>query len=71
MAVQYGPGWLLKKNTIRPPNKLHLKEARIPDIISDFNKGNMILADELILANDGAKNLYLIEPDPTAFKAIA
>lgn len=31
----------------------------------------MILADELILANDGAKNLYLIEPDPTAFKAIA
>ncbi len=37
----------------------------------DFNKGTMILADGLILATDGAKNLYLIEPDPTAFKAIA
>jgi hypothetical protein len=37
----------------------------------DFNKGSMILADGLILATDGTKNLYLIEPDPTAFKPIA
>jgi len=37
----------------------------------DFNKGSMILADGLILATDGAKKLYLIEPDPTAFKPIA
>ena len=31
----------------------------------------MILADGLILATDGAKTLYLIEPDPSAFKPIA
>lgn len=37
----------------------------------DFNKGSMILVDGLILASDGEKKLYLIEPDPTAFKAIA
>ena len=37
----------------------------------DFNKGSMILADGLILATDGAKALYLIEPDPSAFKALA
>ena len=37
----------------------------------DFNKGSMILADGLILATDGAKTLYLIEPDPTEFKPIA
>jgi len=37
----------------------------------DFNKGSMILADGLILATDGAKNLYLIEPDPTAFRQLA
>lgn len=37
----------------------------------DFNKGSMILADGLILATDGAKSLYLIEPDTTAFKPIA
>ena len=37
----------------------------------DFNKGSMILADGLILATDGAKKLYLIEPDSTAFKPIA
>ncbi len=43
------------------------KTKRAPD----FNKGSMILADGLILATDGAKSLYLIEPDPTAFKAIA
>ena len=37
----------------------------------DFNKGSMILADGLILATDGAKGLYLIEPDPSGFKPIA
>ncbi|OHB80437.1 MAG: hypothetical protein A2Z25_01675 [Planctomycetes bacterium RBG_16_55_9] len=37
----------------------------------DFNKGSMILADGLILATDGAKTLYLIEPDPSGFKALA
>jgi outer membrane protein assembly factor BamB len=37
----------------------------------DFNKGSIILADGLILATDGAKMLYLIEPDPTAFKLIS
>lgn len=37
----------------------------------DFNKGSMILADGLILATDGAKKLYLIQPNPTAFKPLA
>ena len=37
----------------------------------DFNKGSMILADGLILATDGAKSLYLIEPDPSEFKLLA
>lgn len=37
----------------------------------DFNKGSMILADGLILATNGGKALYLIEPDPKAFKPVA
>ena len=37
----------------------------------DFNKGSMIYADGLILATDGAKSLYLIEPDPTEFNPLA
>jgi len=37
----------------------------------DFNKGSMILADGLILATDGAKSLYLVEPDPSGFKTLA
>lgn len=36
-----------------------------------FNKGSMILADGLILATDGEETLFLIEPDPTGFKALA
>jgi outer membrane protein assembly factor BamB len=36
-----------------------------------FDKGSMILADGLILATDGAKKLYLIEPDPSGFKPLA
>jgi len=47
--------------------KVMWKTKREPE----FNKGSMILADGLILATDGAKKLYLIEPDPTAFKPIA
>ncbi len=36
-----------------------------------FDKGSMILVDGLILATDGAKMLYLIEPDPSGFKPLA
>ncbi len=36
-----------------------------------FMRGSMILAGGLILATDGARALYLIEPDPSAFKPIA
>jgi outer membrane protein assembly factor BamB len=36
-----------------------------------FDKGGMILADGLILSTDGSKKLYLIQPDPSAFKPIA
>jgi len=36
-----------------------------------FNKGSMMLADGLILATDGRKSLYLIEPDPSGFKPLA
>ena len=43
------------------------KTGRSPD----FNKGSMILADGLILATDGRKTLYLIEPDPSGFKSLA
>jgi len=37
----------------------------------EFNKGSMVLADGLILATDGARTLYLIEPDPAGFKPLA
>jgi outer membrane protein assembly factor BamB len=36
-----------------------------------FNKGSMILVDGLILATDGEKSLYLIDPDPAEFKKLA
>jgi outer membrane protein assembly factor BamB len=36
-----------------------------------FDKGSMIVVDGLILASDGAKNLYLIKPDTTGFKPLA
>jgi outer membrane protein assembly factor BamB len=36
-----------------------------------FDKGGSILADGLMLSTDGGSNLYLIEPDPTAFKPVA
>jgi hypothetical protein len=37
----------------------------------NFDFGSMILADGLLLACDGYKTLYLIDPDPAAFKPIA
>jgi len=37
----------------------------------DFNKGSMIIADGLMLATDGAKTLYLIDPSPESFKPIS
>ena len=36
-----------------------------------FDKGSMILVNGLILATDGEKTLYLIEPDPSGFKPLA
>lgn len=36
-----------------------------------FDKGGSILADGLLLSTDGTTKLYLIEPDPSAFKPIA
>jgi outer membrane protein assembly factor BamB len=36
-----------------------------------FDKGGTILADGLLLSTDGSSKLYLIEPDPSAFKPIA
>jgi len=47
--------------------KIMWKTGRNPD----FDRGSMILADGLILATDGLNTLYLIEPDPTAFKPIS
>jgi outer membrane protein assembly factor BamB len=35
-----------------------------------FDKGSMILADGVILATDGRKTLYVIEPSPTGFKPL-
>lgn len=35
-----------------------------------FDKGSMILADGLILATDGRKALYLIEPSPDGYKQL-
>jgi outer membrane protein assembly factor BamB len=36
-----------------------------------FDKGGLIVADGLLLSTDGSSKLYLIEPDPSAFKPIA
>lgn len=47
--------------------KIMWKTKRAPD----FNKGSMILAEGLLLATDGTNKLYLIQPDPTAFKPLA
>lgn len=47
--------------------KIMWKTKREPD----FNKGSMILADGLLLATNGSKSLYLIQPDPSGFKPLA
>lgn len=47
--------------------EIRWKTKRSPD----FNKGSMILVDGLILATDGAKSLYLVEPDPSEYKQLA
>jgi len=47
--------------------KIMWKTRRSPD----FNKGSMILVDGLILATDGGKSLYLVDPNPTEFKLVA
>jgi outer membrane protein assembly factor BamB len=47
--------------------KILWKTGRSPQ----FNKGSMILVDGLLLATDGRKTLYLIEPDPSGFKPLA
>jgi outer membrane protein assembly factor BamB len=47
--------------------KIMWKTGRSPS----FDKGSMILVDGLILATDGTKKLYLIEPDPSGFKPLA
>jgi len=36
-----------------------------------FDKGGMILADGLLLITDGASKVYLVQPDPSAFKPVA
>jgi outer membrane protein assembly factor BamB len=36
-----------------------------------FNKGGLILADGLLLATDGNRMAYLIQPDPSGFKPLA
>lgn len=36
-----------------------------------FDKGGLIVADGLLLGTDGRSKLYLIQPDPEAFKPIA
>jgi len=43
------------------------KTSRSPS----FDKGSIILVDGLMLSTDGNTKLYLIEPDPTAFKPIS
>jgi hypothetical protein len=52
---------------MRMDGQIMWKTGRSPN----FNKGSMILADGLILATDGAKALYLIEPEPSGFKSLA
>jgi outer membrane protein assembly factor BamB len=36
-----------------------------------FDKGGMIIADGMLLTTDGRNTLYLIQPDPDAFKPLA
>jgi hypothetical protein len=36
-----------------------------------FDKGGFILADDMIISNDGEGTLYLIEPSPAGFKVLS
>ena len=36
-----------------------------------FDKGGMILVDDMIISSDGSKMLYLIDPTPEGFKVLA
>jgi outer membrane protein assembly factor BamB len=47
--------------------KINWKTGRAPA----FDKGGIIFADGMLLITDGRTKLYLIEPDPKAFKPIA
>jgi outer membrane protein assembly factor BamB len=47
--------------------KIMWKTGRNPN----FDRGSMILADGLLLATDGMKTLYLIEPSPEGFKQLS
>ncbi|MFC1495674.1 PQQ-binding-like beta-propeller repeat protein [Thermodesulfobacteriota bacterium] len=37
----------------------------------NFDKGGMILVDDMIISSDGEKDLYLIEPTPEEFRVLA
>lgn len=50
-----------------PEGEIMWKTKRDPD----FNKGSIIIADDLMLATDGAKTLYLIDPSPEGFTPIS
>jgi outer membrane protein assembly factor BamB len=47
--------------------KIMWKTGRTPS----FDKGGMILADGVLLSTDGENKLYVIDPDPSAFKPLA
>jgi len=52
---------------MREDGKIMWKTMRAPV----FDKGSMILVNDLIIATDGQTKVYLIEPDSTGFKPIA
>jgi outer membrane protein assembly factor BamB len=52
---------------MREDGKIMWKTLRAPV----FDKGSMILVNDLIIATDGQTKLYLIKPDSTGFKPIA
>jgi outer membrane protein assembly factor BamB len=47
--------------------KIMWKTGRAPS----FDKGGMILVDGVLLSTDGENKLYVIDPDPSAFKPLA
>jgi outer membrane protein assembly factor BamB len=47
--------------------KIRWKTGRNPN----FDRGSMILADGLLLATDGLRTLYLIEPNPANFRQVS